>query len=121
MRRARSAKRAATEKSTSHVRGSTAAAGDDSLRRVLERRESGAEDAGIVQHAQRALVTGDVELVPRPSVERTPAVGPDLRCDPERSQEAERTARHGGIGNVQMDGDLPAPLQMLAASGVKEP
>jgi len=88
---------------------------------MLERREPGAEHAGFVQHLKRVLVTGDVQLVARPSVECAPAVRPDLGGDAERAQEAEGAACHGRIGDVEVDRDLSATLQVNAAGRVKEP
>ena len=66
-------------------------------------------------------VAGDMKLVSRAAVEGAAPVGPDLRPDAERAQQAERAARHGGINDVEMDRDLAASLQMFTARGVKEP
>jgi hypothetical protein len=73
-----------------------------------------------VKHLQRAFVSGDVELVPRAAVERSPRVRPDLGRDPERAQEAEGSAGHRRVCDVEMHGNLAATLQMHAPRRMKE-
>jgi len=74
-----------------------------------------------VEHLQRAIVSSDVQLVPRAAVEGLPCVRSDLGRDAERAQEAEGSARHGRVCDVEMQGDLAAALQMHAPRGMKEP
>jgi len=87
---------------------------------MLQRRQPGAEDARLVQHLKRALVAGDVKLVPRAAFESASPVGSDLRRDAERAQKAEGTARDRGMGDVEVDGNLSASFEVNAARGMKE-
>jgi hypothetical protein len=73
-----------------------------------------------VQDLQRVLVACDVELVARSTLEGSTLVGADLRCDTERTQQAESAAGHGRVGDVEMDGDLPTPAEMDAAGRMQE-
>ena len=52
---ARAAQRACPEECAAEVRAPAAAAGDETRRRPLERREPGGEDAGLVQDLQRVI------------------------------------------------------------------
>jgi hypothetical protein len=61
-----------------------------------------------VQYLERALVSRDVELITRGALERAAAIRPDLRCDAERAQEAERATGDRRLGEVEMHGDLAA-------------
>jgi hypothetical protein len=74
-----------------------------------------------VEHLQRAVVSGYVQLVPRASVESVARVRPDLGCDAERAQKAERAASDRRIANVEVHRDLAATLQVHATRRVKEP
>ena len=71
MRCARAAQRASPEQGAAHVRGAAARARDDSSRWMFERRQAGAEDSRLVENLQRAVVSGDVQLVARSPVEGT--------------------------------------------------
>jgi len=115
------AERAATEQRSTQVCGTAARACDDPPRWALERRQPGGEHSGFVEHLQRALVSGDVQLVPRAAVEGSPRVRPDLGRDPERAQEAEGSAGYSRVCDVEMHGDLAAALQVHAPRGMKEP
>ena len=62
-----------------------------------------------------------MKLVAGGAVERTPLIGADLRRDTEPTQERECSTRDGGVRDVEMDRDLPAPAQVHAAGRVEEP
>jgi hypothetical protein len=68
-----------------------------------------------VEHLQRAVVSGNVQLVPGAPVEGVTRVRPDLGRDAERAQKAERTARDSRIGDIEVHRDLAAALQVHAA------
>jgi len=121
MRGTRPAERATAEEGATEVRGPAARTCDDTLGRVLERRQPRAQHAGFVQHLQGAVVACDMKLVTRAPFEGAATVRPDLRADAERSQEAERATSYGRIDDVEMDRDLASSLQMFASRGVKEP
>jgi hypothetical protein len=63
----------------------------------------------------------DVELIARRAVERLPLVGADLGFDVERAQQAERTARNGRAGEIEMDVDVAAAAEVDTARDVEEP
>ena len=88
---------------------------------MFERCQAGADDSGLVQNLQRPVVSGDVQLVAGSPVEGASPVGADLGGDAERPQEAEGAPRHGGVDDVEVNRDLAAALQVLAARGVKQP
>jgi len=115
------AERAATEQRSAQVRGTAARARDDPPRWTLERRQPRGEHSCFVEHLQRPFISGDVELVPRAAVECLPRVCPDLGRDPESAQEAEGSARHRRVSDVEVHGDLAATLKMHAPRGMKEP
>jgi hypothetical protein len=121
VRGTRPTERPATEQRSAHVRRPAARAYDDPPRWTLERREAGGEHSGFVEHLQRAFVPGDVELVPRAAVEGSPRVRPDLGRDSERAQQAEGSAGHRGVCDVEMHGKLAATLQVHAPRRMKEP
>jgi hypothetical protein len=121
MERARAAEGAGAEQGAAEVGAAAAGAGDHSPRWVRERSEPRAEDAGLVQHLERPVVPGDVELVARRPVERASTVGPDFRGDPELAEEAEGSAGDGGLGDVEVHRDLAAPTEVDASGRVKEP
>jgi hypothetical protein len=118
--RTRAAQRRAPEERATQIRAAAACACDNASRRRRKRRQACTQDAGLVQDLQRVLVTGDVELVARSTVEGAPLVGADLRRDAERTQEAEGAARDRRVGDVEMDRDLTAAAQVNAAGGVKQ-
>ncbi len=117
---ARAAQRTSPEQGAPHVRGAAAGAGDDSSRWMFERCQAGADDSGLVQNLQRPVVSGDVQLVAGSTVEGASAVGANLGGDAECPQEAEGAPRHGGVDDVEVDRDLAAALQVLAAGGMKQ-
>jgi hypothetical protein len=121
MRRSRATQRTATEQRSPEVGGTTARARHDSAWRPLERRESGGEHARLVEHLERAIVSGDVQLIPRPSGESVSWVRPDLGDDAERAQQTERSTRDRRVANVEMQGDLAAALQMDTSRRMEEP
>jgi hypothetical protein len=120
MWRARTAERAPAEEGAANVGAATAGACDDSARRARQRRQSRAENAGLVQNLQGVLVSGDVKLVPSRAVESTALVRADLGRDAEAAKEAEGTPGHGRARNVDVDGDLSATPEVDAPSAVKE-
>ena len=67
-----------------------------------------------MEDLQRAFIARDVQLVARCAVEGVPLIRPDLRRDAEAAEQAERAAGDRGFGDVQVDGDFAAPLQMDA-------
>lgn len=73
-----------------------------------------------MQHLQRVLVSGNVELVARGAVERAPLVRADLGRYAKRAEQAERAPRDRGLRDVEMDGDLPPSAQVDAAGRVEE-
>jgi len=111
----------APEQCPAHVCRPAARSSDHSPRRALERSETGGEHSGFVEHLQRTVVSGYVQLVPRASLEGVTRVRPDLGRDAERAQKAERAASDRRIGDVEVHRDLAAPLQMHAARRVEEP
>ena len=121
VRRAGTAERAAPEQRSAHVRRPAAGPGDHSPWRPLERRQAGSEHSGFVEHLQRTVVSGYVQLIPRAPVEGVPRVRPDLGRDAERAQKAEGPASDRRVGDVEMHRDLAAALQVHASRGVKEP
>lgn len=120
VRRPRPAEGAATEERPANVRAAAARARDDPSRRRCQRRQPCAEDPRLVEHLERTLVAGDMELVPRRAVERAALVRANLRRDTERAEQTECTTRDRGLGDVEVDGDLPAPAQVDAAGRVEE-
>jgi hypothetical protein len=121
MRCARSAQRASPEEGAPHIGGAAAGSGDDSSRRMFERREAGTDDSGLVQNLQGPVVSGNVQLVARSPVESSSPVGADLGGDAERAQEAEGAPRDGWIDDIEVNRDLATALQVLAAGGVEQP
>jgi hypothetical protein len=111
----------APEQRPAHVRRAAARSSNHPPRRALERGETGGEHSGFVEHLQRAVVSGYVQLVSRASVEGVTRVGPDLGRDAERAQKAERAASDRRIADVEVHRDLAATLQMHATRRVKEP
>ncbi len=75
MWRAWTAKRPSTEQCSAEVSGTAAEAGDDAPWRVFQRTEARTENPGLVQDLKGAFVAGDVQLVPRPALERTTTIG----------------------------------------------
>lgn len=120
MRRAWPAQRATAEESATQVRTAAASARHDASRRIRERRYARTENAGLMQDLQRALVSVDMQLVPRRPVECPSPVRTDLRRNPERAEEAERATRHRRVGNVEVDRYFAAPLQVDAAGAVEQ-
>jgi hypothetical protein len=112
--RARPAERTTTEKRAAQVRTAATGARDHTSGRTGERRESGAQDSGLVQHLYSPLVAGNVELVPRRTIERASLVGTDLGGDTEPTQEAERTTCDGRVRDVEVKRDRAAAFQVNA-------
>ena len=106
MRRSWPAHRPASEERTADVRVPAACATDDTPRRRLEWSVRRGEDPGPLEDAERAIPTGNVDLVPGRTVERVLCVRPDLGFDTERPQKAEGSSSHGRLGNVQVNGEL---------------
>lgn len=115
MRRARTAERTTAEQGPAEIGAAAAGACNDPARRVGERRQPRAQDAGLVQNLKRMLVAGHMELVASCPVEGSPLVRADLGRDAEPSQEAEGTANDGGVGDVEVEGDFAATSQVDAA------
>lgn len=121
VRRARTAERPATEQRPAEVRPAAACTRDDATRRSLERCQPRAEHSCFMQHLQGMVVPRDVKLVPRAPVEGVARVGPDLRGNAKRTQQAERAPGDGWIGNVEVDSNFAAALEVNASGGVEEP
>jgi hypothetical protein len=121
MRRARTAERTTAEQRPAQIGAAAAGTCDDPPRWDGKGRQAGAQDAGFVQNLERVLVSGDMELVARGPVESPPPVRADLGRDAEPSQQAEGTANDGGVGDVEVEGDLAATPQVDAARGVEQP
>jgi hypothetical protein len=110
----------AAEQRTAQVGAAAAGTTDHPLRRPLERRQPGADDAGLVEHLHRARLAGHVELVPRLPAEGAPAVAPDLAGHAESAQEAERAPSHARGRQIEVQRDLAAAAQVDATGGVEE-
>ncbi len=121
MRRARTAERTTAEQRPAQICPAAAGACDDPPRRVGKRRQARAQHARFVQNLERALVAGNMELVARRPIEGPPLVRADLGRDSEPSQQAEGTPHDGGVGDVEVEGDLAATSQVDAARGVEQP
>lgn len=121
VRGSRTTQGAAPEQRPAHVRRAATRSSDHPPRRALERSETGGEHSGFVEHLQRAVISGYVQLVPRAPVEGVTCVRPDLGRDAERSQKAERAASDRRIGDIEVHRDLAAALQVHAARRVEEP
>jgi hypothetical protein len=121
VRRARAAERAATEQRTTDVRATAARARDDSARRMVDWREPRTQDSCFIQDLKCALVSRDMELVSRRTLERAQPVRSNLRPDFECPEKTEGAASNRGIGNVEVHRDLSAALEVDASGGVKEP
>jgi hypothetical protein len=115
------AERTAPEQGSAQIRRAAARPGDHAPRRALEWRQAGGEHSGFVEDLQRAIVSGDVQLVPRAPVEGVPRVRPDLGRDAERAQKAEGSASDRRVNDIEMHRDLAAALQVHASRGVKKP
>ena len=87
---------------------------------MVERCEPLRQDSRLVQHLERVIVTGDVELVARRALERVLPVGADLGRDAEVAEQAERAAGNCGARHVQVDRDLPAAAEVHAAGRVEQ-
>jgi hypothetical protein len=87
---------------------------------MLERREAMGQDARLVEHLQRAIGSGDMQLVPRRAFERALAIRPDLGGDAETAEQAERAARDGRARHVEMHRDFAATAEVDAAGCVKQ-
>ena len=88
---------------------------------MLERGQARTEDAGLVEDLKRAVVSGHVELVPRPALERATAVGSDLRSNAESPQQTEGPACNRRVGDVEVNGNLTSSLEVHAPGRVEEP
>ena len=77
-------------------------------------------DAGVGQHAERVLVTVDVQLVARCALERTPPVRADLGANPGGAQKGERAPRCCATPEVEMERPGSCAAQVQAARGVEE-
>jgi hypothetical protein len=115
------AKRSSAEQCPAEVGGTATGAGDNAPWRVFQRTEARTEDPGFVQDLKGAFVSGDVQLVARPALEGTTAISTYLRRYPEGAEQTESAARYRRIREVEVNGNLPAALQVDAAGGVKEP
>ena len=74
-----------------------------------------------MEYLERTIVSGDVQLIPRASIEGVSRVRPNLGHDAEGTQQAERSARDRRIADVEMDGDLTATPQVHAPRRMEEP
>ena len=64
------------------------------------------EDAGALEHAERPLPAGNVDLVPRRTAEGVLGVGAYLGLDAERPEQAEGTTRDRRLRDVQVHREL---------------
>jgi len=120
VRCARPAEGTPTEKRAAQIRTAATGARDHPSRRTRERREARAQNSGLVQHLHRALVSCNMELVPRRTVERAPLVGTDLGGDAEPAQQAEGTACDRRVRHVEVKRDRAAAFQVNAARRVEQ-
>ena len=74
-----------------------------------------------MEYLERTIVSSDVQLIPRASIEGVSRVRPNLGHDAEGTQQAERSARDRRIADVEMDGDLTATPQVHAPGRMEEP
>jgi len=102
MRRAGPAERATAEQCPSEICAAAARASDHPPRGALERREAGSEHSGLVEHLECTIVSGDVQLIPRASVESVSCIGPNLGHDAESAQQTERSTRDSRVADVEM-------------------
>src|SRR6058998_926270 len=120
MGRTRAGERSAAEERSAQIRHAAARAGDDTFRRPLQRRETGADHTRLAQHLERPVVAGDMELVPRLPREGVTLVGADLGREAEPAQEAESTPGRSGARKVEVECDLAASAQVQAARRMRE-
>ena len=121
MRRAGPAERATAEQCPSKIGGAAARPRDHPPWRALEGREAGSEHSGLVEHLECTVVAGDVQLVPRASIESVSCIGPNLGDDAESAQQTERSTRDGRVADVEMHRDRAPTFQMHASRRVEEP
>ena len=120
VQRPRATERSAAEQRAAEICAAAAGPRHDTSRRARERRQTRTEDTRLVEHLERMLVAGDMELVAGRAIEPPPLVGPDLGRNAEASQQAEDTPSNGRLGHVEVKGDLAASPQVDAAGGVEE-
>ena len=72
------------------------------------------------QHVDRVLRAGDEQLRAGGAVERAAPVRPDLRLDPKRPEDRERTARDRRLGEVEVERDRAAAEEVDGAGRVEE-
>ena len=120
VRRAAERQRAGAEERAAQIRGTAAAAPDDTPRRPLERPVAPIDDAGCREHAQGLRVAGDVELVARRRVERPATVRPDLGADPAVAQQRERTTGRRAAPEVEVERPVACPAEVEASGGVEQ-
>ena len=121
MRRAGPAEGTTAEQRSPDVCGAATRARHHPPRRALERCESRGEDTRLVERLQCAIVSSNVQLIPRAAGEGVACVRPDLGHDVERAQQTESATRDRRVADVEMYGDLAAALQVHAARRVEEP
>ena len=120
VRRPRARQRAAAEECAAEVGAAAARAGDDAARRAVEREMVVVEDAGLGEHAERALRALDVELVARRAIEGPRRVGADLRRDAQLGEQRERAPDDGRGREVEVERDRAAAAEMHRARRVEE-
>src|SRR6186997_3221234 len=81
VRRPLPAQRYRPEHGPAEVRATASAPGDDTRGRPLKRREARREDTGLVQHLERMIHSGNVQLVARRPVKGVLRVRADLALD----------------------------------------
>ena len=121
VRRAGPAERTTAQQRSAHIGGPAARARHHPPWRAFERCQARGEDARLVEHLECAVVSGDVQLIPRASGEGVACVRSDLGHDTEHTQQTEGATRYCRVADVEMYGDLAAALQMHAARRVEEP
>jgi hypothetical protein len=121
MRGAGPTERTAAEQRSAEISSAAARARYYPPWRSFDRREPGREHAGLVEHLECAIVSGNVQLIPRASIEGVSCVRPDLGHDAERTQQTERSTGDRRVADVEMHGDLATALQMHASRRMEKP
>jgi hypothetical protein len=88
---------------------------------MCERCQPRTEDPGLVQDLKCVLAPGDVQLVSRRSIEGASPVCPDLGRNGERPEQAEGAPRNRWVGDVEVNRDLAASLQVNATGRMEQP
>lgn len=104
----RSGHRSCAEKGSAQIRAAATRSRHDAARRVVERASTLREDAGVAQNAERCPVSGDMQLIPRRTVEGVSTVGPDLGRYSDATEEREPASRGCGRADVEVYRNISA-------------